>query len=350
MSLKSFGLVVSALSLMIAVCAGAADFSMARLPTTRSENSFDLKKDCGGNTYYSFMQSDIYPRMVEIASRPSRMSNEDALSAGAGVAVRLNNQNYNFHVNFPHGAQGGRSYGWTEGKVGDWSDKMYLDNLAEVVAQASDEEFSSFYQTVIGMLGNCNADSLSDLSEGAQRVANNFLAIYTAEEYRAMVGTPNWDDALLQVTLVAAFHGGQETLFKFYLGEFTADSYKQAPGVYRGSVAGTPKRAALNDYWQFSANAASRRSGLNLTRKDFELMGKAITEYESTVGKSRALRAVQAVVGEEANVIRAITRYFTQNAADPAQGAALARNVAKLMLEVRADAPKITHWVLKGQR
>jgi hypothetical protein len=328
----------------------AADFVLPDLPKTQEDRDYGLKADCDGGTYYSFMESTIHPQLLRIARKPSRRSNEDALREGLGLAVQLDGRNYNFHVNYPSTEQGGRSYGWTDGQVGDWSDKMYLERLSEVVSSGSDRELDAFYRTVIELLGACDPSGLSGLDKKAQRVANNFLAIYTAEQYRAMVGTSKWDDALLQVTLVAAFHGGQKTFTKFYLGEFTSKSFKQAPGVYRGSVEGKPKRAEMNDYWQFSANPDSRRSGINLTRRDFEAMGRAITDYVATEGESRALGRIRKVVGDDPNVIKAITRYFTQNKANPGKTEALAKDVAELLVQVRRDADAITAWVKKRAR
>jgi len=97
----------------------------------------------------------------------------------------------------------------------------------------------------------------------------------------------------LEVTLLAAFHGGQETLTKFYIGEFKADSKVQnsrslqqnkngaEPGVNFKKA--KKKRCALNDYWQMSGQPTAAAAGINLGRYDFELMGKAITKYEKTV-------------------------------------------------------------------
>ena len=136
--------------------------------------------------------------MESLALGAGKLPNQQALKEGLGVAVRLDDNNYNIHENFPKSAQGGRSYGWTSGQVGDWSDKTYLDNLARVVVEKDKDDLKNFYQTIIQVLGACDAEGLAALrnnydsktNTGAptQRVVTNFLAIYTAEEYRAIQG------------------------------------------------------------------------------------------------------------------------------------------------------------------
>ena len=111
---------------------------------------------------------------------------------------------------------------------------MYLKHLAEVEAENNSQDLDAFYETIVRLLGSSNPDGIENLVAPTQRVATNFLAIYTAEEYRAMVpkGIKNWDDALFQVTMLAAFHGGQSKFTLFYEGKFTNQTKKQAAGVY----------------------------------------------------------------------------------------------------------------------
>jgi hypothetical protein len=327
----------------------AADFSLPKLP--RSKNFYELSSYAGQNTYFDFMHETITPELKRLASEEEgRLSNEDGLAQGQGIGVKLDETNYNFHINFPAGDQGGRSYGWTGGKVGDWSDKMYLQELGKVMTADKSAELGRFYTTIIQLLGASNAEGIKSLEGDTQRVANNFLAIYTAEQYRAMVGSSKWDDALLQVTMLGAFHGGQETFTKYYLGTFSEESFKQAPGVYKGKVEGVSKPADFTDYWQFSAREDSKRSGINLTRGDFERLGKSITSYYTEVAKRSPLGAVQAIVGESPNVIKAISQHFTEGKADVTQADALAAAVSKFLVRVNKDAPKITEWIAEQEQ
>lgn len=322
------------------------------LPEPSEANSYVLADACEGKTYYSFMEAKMTPHLQELAETPTRMSNDDALSNGQGIGVKLDEENYNFHINYPNSDKGGRSYGWSHGTVGDWSDKKFLDSLAEVV-KSSDEELHTFYSSIIQMLGNCNASDLANLERPSQQVSNNFLAIYTAEQYRAMVGNSRWDDALFEVTLLGAFHGGQRKLTKYYDGEFLSEAVDQSGCAYHGrDKADAEWRAArLNDYWQFGRSVFMENgrcrgtSGINPTRKDFEAMGKAITTYEKTVARNKTLARIQAVVGTTPNVIKAISEHFTKNNAEASQTDALADDVAKFMVDINNDANKITKWL-----
>jgi hypothetical protein len=337
----------------------ADDFPLAKLPSFA--HNFDLTKasDSGKNTFYKFIHETLAPEMESLAPSAGQVPNQQALEQGLGVAVRLDDNNYNVHENFPKSAQGGRSYGWTSGQVGDWSDKMYLDNLARVIVEKDKNDLKNFYQTIIQLLGACDAHGLSALTNNyddtaktgfpTQRVATNFLAIYTAEEYRAIQGTKNWDDAILEVTLLGAFHGGQTTFTKFYRGEFTTQSNEQETGNYyglpskdkNGNVIPTvAKPAAMDDYWQISKT--STRSGIHLTAGDYGKMGVAITKYESAKPQNNSLSLIKSIVGSGPNVIESISRYFTEGKADPGKTNTLAAAIAQFLDQVNTDANEIT--------
>jgi hypothetical protein len=333
----------------------AKDLSLPILP--RFNNFYDLSTYSGKSSFYDFMKSTIEPKIAAIA-KDATQDNVGALKAGKGVAVELGEHNYNIHVNFPLGAQGGRSYGWTSGQVGDWSDLKYLQHLAQVVLGNNPQDLGAFYETIVRMLGACNPQGIENLIPATQRVATNFLAIYTAEEYRAMVpkGIKNWDDALFQVTMLGAFHGGQSKFTMFYEGKFTVQTKKQAAGVYTPFGPGptakdaSDKPASMDDYWQFSRDPDSNRSGVNETRGDFEKMGAAITKYEASI-QSAALAQVQAVVGKSDNVIETTSKFFTTGQSkDMSKIDGLAKAVSALMLEARGNADEITTWQLNHEQ
>jgi hypothetical protein len=238
---------------------------------------------------------------------------------------------------------------------------MYLDNLARVIVEKDKNDLKNFYQTIIQLLGACDAHELAALTNNynpetntgvpTQRVATNFLAIYTAEEYRAIQGTKNWDDAILEVTLLGAFHGGQTTFTKFYRGKFTTRSNVQETGNYyglpskdiNGNVIPTvAKDATMDDYWQISKT--STRSGIHLTAGDYDKMGTAITKYESTQAHNKTLSLIQSIVGSGPNVIHSISTYFTEGKADPSKANTLAVAVAQFLDQVNTDADLITAW------
>jgi hypothetical protein len=329
----------------------AADFQLASL-VEKQNPTFDLESEAGKSSYYDFMRSNIGKKMLALAPQAKASStNVSELQAGNGVSVKLSPNNFNIHVNFPDSQQGGRSYGWTSGQVGDWSDAMYLDHLQSAIGGLSSADFSTFYQLLVQMLGACNtvdrSANIEKLPNAAQRVATNFLAIYTAEEYRAMVNPKlNWDDALFQVTMLEAFHSGQKDLTKFFEGTFQDKSTEQGTGTFscsgQGTTAAKAKSADMSDYWQFSKT--SKDSGINETRCDFEKMGTMITTYESTVAHNASLSKIQAVVGSNSNVIEAISQYFTTGKSKLAAIPDLAQNVADFLMFVHQDAQKITDW------
>lgn len=355
----SLKMLVFVLALGLSTAAIAKDFKLPFLEHAKAP-TYDLTDSAiaGSATYYDFMRSDLGAKMLEEApNAKSGFTNEKVLAAGGGISVKLGENNYNVHINFPLKATGGRSYGWTNGQVGDWSDRMYLDNLIMATSSDDMDQMVAFYTVIINTLGKTDPAGIDDLSAQSQRVAANFIAIYTAEQYRAMVPDPNmnWDDALLQVTLLGAFHGGQSNFAKYYMGEFTATSRKQASGVYNRGKPGPlfdqaqKKDAVMNDYWQFSANPESKQSGINITRKDFLAMGQAITAYEANF-KNKNLKKIQKIVGgDPKNVISAICTYFTEGKAKVEDTDALAEAIAAFMIDIKNDADDISGWLLNGK-
>jgi len=180
----------------------ADDFTLAKLPSFA--HNFDLTNasDSGKNTFYKFIHKILAPEMESLAPSAGKVPNQQALEQGLGVAVRLDDNNYNIHENFPKSAQGGRSYGWTSGQVGDWSDKMYLDNLALVVAEKNKDDLKNFYQTIIQLLGACDAHGLAALTNNYDSKTNSTWRIswWTNDVYQilsrqvhdAIERTRNW--------------------------------------------------------------------------------------------------------------------------------------------------------------
>lgn len=362
MAIRKLTLSLFLIVLQISTAVFAKDFELKVLPQAKKP-TFDLREAAGTSTYFDYMRSTLGKEMLKQAPKAkSGSTNEDVLKSGGGISVVLSENNYNIHINYPSRATGGRSYGWTSGQVGDWSDAMYLDNLADIVTQkgaAGNADIKKFYTVLVEMLGSCTSDSddasIEDLRPQTQRVAANFLAIYTAEQYRSMVPVEphkNWDDALLQTTLLGAFHGAQKKLTKFYLGKFTDRSKKQGSGVYDrtrmrpgpNAASAPEKDAELKDYWQFSHKVDSKQSGINITRKDFQLMGEAITEYEREKGSSN-LKQIEKIVGTSDNVINALSKHFSEGHAAVSDTQKLAGLVAAFMIEVRTDANDITKWL-----
>lgn len=336
----------------VSITATAKHFELKTLPHAGKAN-FDLTQFSGKMSYFDFVRNHVGIYMQK-QSHKIQGENEKVLKSGGGISVMLNPENYNVHVNFPNASSGGRSFGWTAGQVGDWSDAMYLDELEQVIYERSEQELADFYKLVIEVLGASQADRLSVLDPHTQLVANNFLAIYTAEAYRAMVpdGHKNWDEALLEVTLLSAFHSGQDKLTKFYAGKFQDFSRKQNSGVYNRGKPGVMadkaplKKAQLRDYWQFSADPESKRSGINITRRDFEKMGQEITRYQRYVKKNPDVETILTLTGgDQKNVIKAIAQFFGEGKSkDVTLIPHLADVVSRFLMDVRTEANEMTQW------
>lgn len=348
------------LSTLLFLSSSAKDFVLDVLPQAENPN-FDLTKMVG-QTYYDVVHNYIADAMAE-EGQVRGGSNEQKLKNGGGVSVYLAPDIYNIHINFPKSEMGGRSYGWTSGKVGDWSDSMYLNSLSDMASKESDKEMSDFYKVIINILGNSDSSGLASLKPDSIRVATNYLAIHTAEQYRRIQKrTTRWGDALLQVTLLAAFHAGQDKFQMFYTGDFTDTVRKKAPGVYANGREGALfdgariEKAKLDSYHQFSGKTpdmpGSSRSGINLTRNDFERMGEEITRHFEEVG-SKSLDQIKKIIGvkgKHSNIIAAIARYYCEGKARAEDTAAMAKAVSEFMIETHMKANHITTAITENVR
>ncbi len=313
-------------------------------------NGFDLSDYAGKSTMLGLMKDEIQPQIEKVAEAHE----EGSAKAGPennknGVAVKINDQNFFYHVGYPASDTGGRSYGWRKGQdIGDWTDKQYLDAITKLFT-LSDTEMHGFYLSLIQLIGACDAKSYSQMKHPyTQLVATNFLAIYGAEQYRAQEGTPNWDDAIFQVTLLAAFHAGQDTFTKFYRGKFSNFAYNQKDCVYRAKTAGDNKKdAEMNDYWQYGANCP-KRSGIHITRRDYEAMGAAISKFyeKKHTENSANYSELKEQLGEgDANIIKAVSEYFILNEGDDLDEVdPIANTVADFLVGLRKDADAITKF------
>jgi hypothetical protein len=304
-------------------------------------------------TFLELMQKEIQPAMDKIADG-KKMANQAALDAHQCVTLKIDNKNYTWHVNFPTDSeQGGRSYGeGPGGKVSDPSDAYYLGEL-DKFSHSGPEELGKFYKALIEVIANCDSSEFAALSDAAQVVATDFVAIYTAEEKRHLIGhlgSFKWDDAIFQVTMLAAFHGGQKSYAQFYQGKFTDQVYDQKLKVYKQPDAQEGKdtrKANLVDYWQWSPNQPTR-SGINLTRGEFEKMGKTITSHEQGEKDSKEkLEAVEKLIGVEnsENIYSDIATFFINKDAPEemsAQSKDLADAISAFLVQVNGDAATIT--------
>lgn len=284
-------------------------------------------KDCNGGTFLSFMKGQIFPLIKRESSKPQK-SDIAGVRAGDGVEVRFTKDVTTYHVDFPMNRQGGRSFGGVGTNsnkmeyVGDASYTYYFDELEGSYFQDK-TQMRDFYNAILGVLLRCDADGFNNLDDKIKRVAADFMAVFIAEQFRNLIGTNgkslkqnDWDNAHLQTTLLAAFHSGQTRDVKgmFFEGKFTKQTYDTWDCVYNKSDRGgkKPRDMRLHDYTQ--ANDECKRSGVNMTRRDWEKLTKAIGE--ATKSSSEA-RAVQKAFGfSSSNIIDSAANFITDDRND----------------------------------
>lgn len=211
------------------------------------------------------------------------------LASGGGVSIKYHTGNYALNVHYDTVEErSGRSFGVGSTRpANDASDKDYLNDVQHY-SRNDAEDFNDFYRAMLETLLNSDASHYNRVEDEGQTVLTDFLAVFTAEQARNLMDgevRPHWDAALLEVTLLAGFHSGQDE-FKLYYqnpqtGEttFTNETLKQTPCA----VPERTQRATMKDYWQFSRNITNtehcRRSGINITKKEFRLLEQKINKY-----------------------------------------------------------------------
>lgn len=211
----------------------------------------------------------------------------EVLVSGGGLAIKIDGKNTNYHVNYGDGTHDkdemtGRSFGEAPShKASDASDKFYLNSLEKYV-RGNRENSINFYRSLLQIVVNSDPTGFDQISPEGQTVASDFLSVYTAEQVRHLMADLRrhpWDEALLEVTLLAAFHAGQNKIQVMYNGKLTENTNPQTSGCDPKDARLRP--ASLTDYWQFSRSPdpkSCRRSGINVTRKDFRALEKEITK------------------------------------------------------------------------
>lgn len=255
-----------------------------------------------GQPFFEVMKDVIYPAINEQATEQSAADHLEGIKAGEGVELSLSSDVTTYHVKYKSEDEdkverSGRSFGVVgtgsvKKYVADASYKHYLSTLEEVLT-GSDKDVRAFFSAIIKVIADSDPRGIAKLKTEYKQVASDFVAIYVAEQYRRLTATKGehlgsshqWDDALVQVTLLSAFHSGQDKMMMFYEGEFTDKVYHQDACLYNAAAedenrAIAKKRdAVLYDYWQFTVRSeCPGRSGVNLTRRDFEKLGTSLTK------------------------------------------------------------------------
>ncbi len=211
------------------------------------------------------------------------------LASGGGVGLRLYPDYSSFHVNYNILNKGaGRSYGvGPKHTVNDPSDSEYLESLYVYLTE-NQNNHSEFYSTLLSVLLDSDSEGYEAITPPGQAVLSDFLLVYVAELYRNLIQEhiePYWEAALLEVTFLGAFHAGQREMKLYYTNpqtlqcSFTNTTMVQEPCITPSRL----QRATMKDYWQFTSSTRERphclSSGINLTKDQFRLLGKKITNY-----------------------------------------------------------------------
>lgn len=286
--------------------------------------------DHAGQPFFEVMKDIVYPAFNAEAENRTGGKHLEGIAKGEGVEVILAKDVTTYHVKYKADHEdkverSGRSFGAvgfgsTKKYVADASYKHYLRSLERVLG-GSDKDVEAFFSAILKVITNSDSSEIGKLKRESKQVAADFVAIYIAEQYRRLTATGGeslgrshrWDDALVQVTLVSAFHSGQDEMQLFYEGNFTGEVFNQNACLYKAKGeedrrAETEKRSArLYDYWQFTVRSeCPGRSGVNITRRDFEKLGKELTKHLNT--QDTTIKDLELGTAYDKNFFKAATK------------------------------------------
>jgi hypothetical protein len=260
-----------------------------------------VKRNFGGIDNVIEIASKLEGETVTLNDLPAKIRSVDSsvdiydlstfigLACGGGVKIRYADDNLGLNVHYDTTEErSGRSFGVGPTRAAnDASDKEYLNDLEEYV-KSSKKNLPAFYRTMFESLLNSDSRGYAKVTPEGQTVMTDFLSVFTAEQARNLMDdevSPHWDAALMEVTLLAAFHAGQDTIKLYYRDPntnkttFTDTTYRQTPCA----LPSAEQAAHLRDYWQFSRNITDpkncRRSGINITKAEFRKLGEDISGY-----------------------------------------------------------------------
>jgi len=334
-------------------------------------------KDHKGKSFLNLMKTKIYPALEQEAKNMPKRKHLDAVRNGQGVELKITNDVTTFHVKYKapfenKAERSGRSFSGVGKKgtkfsyVADASYKHYFSTLDKLV-QGNGEEVEDFYEAIVKVIVNCDPSGFSELDRRSKEVAADFIAVYVAEQYRHLISGKgelgrrhNWDDAHLQVTLLAAFHGGQKDSDRgmFFEGKFSKQVYNQMNKIsgkkycvykqtklpVRKSFKKRPMQ--LIDYWQF--NKSCDRSGVNITRGDFQKMGRAISTWLKRNDRVLGSSVKKNIGTAGSNVYSSISKFFISNKAPASYGSKtsdIVDSIVDFVMGAHRSAVKITQSI-----
>ena len=267
-------------------------------------------------------------KAANVNAAPFDLGTLYALTGGIGVKVKLDANNYNYHVLYKTGKRdphqevmSGRSFSSSPGRLAaDATDPEYLRDLEAYIKATSD--MKPFFNTMILSLANSDTSGLRNLSDAGQAVLGDFFTVYTAEAVRHLMvnladGVHPWEIDLAAVTFVSPI--------SVRMGKIVTD--------------GELKTDTIGGWFAPSPNnkpGGPQRSGIGITRRDRKKLQAAIHKYEMGTPDGKKLIAdIQAIVGNNGNqndVIQAVFEYLSATYT-PATMGANATKLATLMAQ-----------------
>jgi len=300
--------------------------------------------DRNDKTWFTKNDMALAIKDAKINSAPFDLATLYALTGGLGVKVKIDDNNYNYHVLYKTGhtkpheeVMSGRSFASapTHGAA-DATDPEYLRDLKKYLDSTNDVK--PFYRAMILALANCDTSGWAQNSDLGQSVLSDFLTVYTAEADRHLMvdlekGNHPWEIDLAAVTAVSAI------------------SNKTGKIVTGGEIV----ESDLGGWFAPSPNNkpdGPQRSGIGITRKDRQKLQRAIHAYEMTTPDGKQMIAdIQAIIGNKYNkndVIQGVFEYLSNSYTPESMGDKanqLAELVAKFIEASSEDSNEILKFV-----
>ena len=282
---------------------------------------------------------------AHISSAPFDLATLYALTGGIGVKVKINDNNYNYHVLYKTGktkpneeVMSGRSFASSVvHNASDASDPEYLRDLHKFISTTPD--LKPFYKAMILTLASSDSSTWSQVSDVGQSVLSDFLTVYTAESDRHLMvnlqaGNHPWEIDLAAVTCVSAVSAK--------IGKIVSNGVL-IDGDSGGWFAPSPNNTA----------DGPQRSGIGITRKDRQKFQRAIHAFEMTTPDGKELIAqIQALTGNSTynknDVIQGVFDFLSSKYTPDSIGAnaaKLADLMARFIEAASNDANEIVKFV-----
>ncbi len=262
---------------------------------------------------------------AKVNAAPFDLATLYALTGGIGVKVKIDAENYNYHVLYKTGhtdphteVMSGRSFAQSPGRLAaDATDPEYLRDLEKYLTATSD--LRPFYTAMILALANSDTSGWRTLSADGQAILGDFYTVYTAEAVRHLMvnldyGVHPWEIDLAAVTFISPI--------SVRMGKIVTD--------------GKLKQDSLGGWFAPSPNnqpGGPQRSGIGITRTDRKKLQAAIQKYEmGTPDGKKMITDLQAIVGTSNDVIQKAFE-FLSSPTTPASMGSNAQKLASLMAQ-----------------